>query len=701
LARLAQDAAVISMQDSSEALEGLIHGITTMNTRVLRTYGITLASVTDAQEKYAAEIGKTREELNETEMIQAVLNAVLLQGEQIAGAYEASMETAGKQMRSMNRHVMELKSNIGKPFLGAFTEIIKAATAWLKYFRELTEEGAVFNRILKVIASVVSRVLVKAFDRMGDVFDFVMEHVNNLWQSIEAGQGIWGQLRHVFELFMSRTKPLHVEILPRLFELFQNYLLPVIEKVMKAFVFFAQAIALGQGPVHAIIEALSVLVPKDLVPSILKLHEKWDGFVSSIREFLDKHKDEIVAGLKAIGIAITTYIITSKILRTIQILGLLLGALTNPVVLVLAAIGALGIAWVNNWGGIQEKLADFWENTGRPIFEKIKEWLEEKIPEAITTVVKWFEEELPEAINTTIKWFQEDLPIALEELKEDFQPVIDKALELADAFIESGPTIQEELQKTNDFIRDTFIPSIISSYEGMLENITTALDQIATFWEEHGDTIIEIAGTTMRVVLGAIAGTIAFITNVISAGLALLRGDWEGFWDGLVAAVEGFIEPILEALGTNLEEVRQTWEDNINMWIEILAALPGRLFEIGKDIVIGLLEGLVDAWNAIPEWIETALDDLVATMSSFLRLYSPSGLFEDIGQNMMAGLAKGIQSGAQLPAMAAQVALSQQVMPAVAGVTRNQEFNLNVSTSAPSEPIIADFQMLALLAELT
>jgi len=585
---------------------------------------------------------------------------------------------------------------------------------------------------------------------MGDVFDFVMEHVSNLWQAIEAGYGVWGQLRMVFELFMNRTKPLHQSILPRLVELFQRYLLPIIEKVMKAFTFFAQAIALGQGPVHAMIEALSVLVPRELVPTILKLHEKWSDFVSSIREFLDKYEDEIVAGLKAIGLAITTYIVTSKVIGAIKVLGILLGALTSPIGLLLIAIGALGIAWSKNFGGIQEKLKDFWEKTAKPIFEAIgalgkyflfiieegdylNDWLThlpekwrspiQKIGETFAGILdlgRYFlfiiEEgdylndwltHLPEKWRGPVQRAGEVFA-GIQDLGRYFQFLIkegdylnDWLTHLPEKWREPVQKIGEELIGIANFIRDTFVPSILSSFDGMRENVMTALDQITGFGEEHGEAIIEIVGTAMRVVLGAIAGTISFITNVVTAGLALLRGDWEGFWDALVAAVEGFIEPILAALGTSLEEVRQTWEDNINMWIEILAALPGRLFEIGKDIVIGLLEGLVDAWESIPEWIETALDDLVGLMSSFLRLYSPSGLFEDIGQNMMAGLAKGIQTGAQLPTMAAQVALSQQVMPAVAGVTRNQEFNLNVSTSAKTEPIIADFQMLALLAELT
>lgn len=168
LARLAQDAAVISMQDSSEALSGLMHGITTMNTRVLRTYGITLASTIEPQEAYAASLGKTRDQLTANEKIQAVLNAVLDQGPQIAGAYEAAMDTAGKQMRSMRRHVVELLNSFGAPLLDAFTMAIKGGTNFLKLMRDMAEEGRPLNRIATSLGRIFSAILGRAFSIAGD-----------------------------------------------------------------------------------------------------------------------------------------------------------------------------------------------------------------------------------------------------------------------------------------------------------------------------------------------------------------------------------------------------------------------------------------------------------------------------------------------------------------------------------------------------
>lgn len=118
LARLAQDAAVISMQNSSEALAGLIHGITTFNPRVLRTYGI-IVNMQEAFETHAQKIGKSKDELSNAEKVQAAFNAVMAEGPSIAGSYEAAMENVGKQVRSLVRYKTEAQEAIGQLFIPA------------------------------------------------------------------------------------------------------------------------------------------------------------------------------------------------------------------------------------------------------------------------------------------------------------------------------------------------------------------------------------------------------------------------------------------------------------------------------------------------------------------------------------------------------------------------------------------------------
>lgn len=173
LARVAQDAAVISMQNSSEALDGLIHGITTFNPRVLRTYGIVVDSA-QAFEAYAASVGKAAAELSPAEKQQAMLNAVIEAGSQITGAYEAAMTTAGKQVRSFSRYTEELYEEIGGPLQLAFSDSIQSAAEFVKGLTASAQEGGKLNETLIKVGEEMRVFVSLTFDTVGAMTDFAL-----------------------------------------------------------------------------------------------------------------------------------------------------------------------------------------------------------------------------------------------------------------------------------------------------------------------------------------------------------------------------------------------------------------------------------------------------------------------------------------------------------------------------------------------
>lgn len=139
LARVAQDTGVLAMKDSSEELQHILYGIQTYNTEVLRTAGLNI-NLQESFKKYADEVGKSTESLNANDKMQAALNAVLLEGTRNAGIYEASMESAGKQLRSLTgREIPELIRALGDPFQQAFLNIVSGARSIASSFREALE----------------------------------------------------------------------------------------------------------------------------------------------------------------------------------------------------------------------------------------------------------------------------------------------------------------------------------------------------------------------------------------------------------------------------------------------------------------------------------------------------------------------------------------------------------------------------------
>jgi hypothetical protein len=168
LARVAQDAAVISLSNSTETYDRLIHGITTLNPLVLRTAGLTI-DTSAAYDKYAAEIGKVASELTTQEKQQALLNAVLAEGVKIQGAYDESMKNPIKQLGSMTRLIDDLKVAIGEVFVEALSAVVFKLSEFVKWLTEAVSEGGQLRPVLELLAEYAELAAVK-FGEMADAF---------------------------------------------------------------------------------------------------------------------------------------------------------------------------------------------------------------------------------------------------------------------------------------------------------------------------------------------------------------------------------------------------------------------------------------------------------------------------------------------------------------------------------------------------
>lgn len=138
LGRIAQDAAVVGNVNSSEAFQKLVYGIQSAQVDVLRTIGINV-SFEQSYKQLASQLGVTVDSLTEQQKVQARLNAVLEQGERLAGTYEAAMEKAGKKLTSLARYHQDLANETGRIFTPAlnagvdlYTDYITDLTAGVK-----------------------------------------------------------------------------------------------------------------------------------------------------------------------------------------------------------------------------------------------------------------------------------------------------------------------------------------------------------------------------------------------------------------------------------------------------------------------------------------------------------------------------------------------------------------------------------------
>ena len=147
LARVAQDQAVISGENSTETMMRLTDALITGNSQMFRSMNMTL-DLSGASEELAAQLGKNVNELTEQEKVQARVNAVMEYGTTIAGTYEAAMGDSFKQMGSFKRMINDIAVEAGQHFTPALNTAVFGVRDLLNTVGEMVAEGGALEPVL-------------------------------------------------------------------------------------------------------------------------------------------------------------------------------------------------------------------------------------------------------------------------------------------------------------------------------------------------------------------------------------------------------------------------------------------------------------------------------------------------------------------------------------------------------------------------
>jgi hypothetical protein len=178
LARVAQDLAVVSQSNSTQTLQRLVRGVMTGNSIILRGAGIT-TQAGEAYKRYAAELGVAAGSLNAAQRQQAIINAILEEGTRVAGAYEASMDNAGKVLRSFPRILTNIRIAFGNTLLTGLNPLILGAYRLTQSFAEAINITPKLNKETGEVEEKVGG-LVNAMRALETVFTAIMAPMTNL-----------------------------------------------------------------------------------------------------------------------------------------------------------------------------------------------------------------------------------------------------------------------------------------------------------------------------------------------------------------------------------------------------------------------------------------------------------------------------------------------------------------------------------------
>lgn len=305
---------------------------------------------------------------------------------------------------------------------------------------------------------------------------------------------------------------------------------------------------------------------QEMKDKVVEFRDNMDAAKRKIAEFTAPIAT-IAGNLKDLLLPAFAALATPSILAAIGSIGSVLAGLVSPIGILSLAVGALVLAWQNNFMNIQ--------GYTQQAVSKIQELFT-----AFTTIA-------------------------------------------SEIWTKHGDEIMNRVQTMWNTVKD-----IVGSVLLIIGDLFT---QFVSFVTEHQDQIRDIIFQSWDAISGIVSGVLTTIKGVIQVALSVIRGDWEGVWNGIktifegiwnaiVSLITGVLANIATVFGTNLSTWQtqfQTWMSNIQenwntFWSNIYTT-ASKIIVTVLQLVSDRLTELKTNWDTFISNAETAWDTFWST----------------------------------------------------------------------------------------
>ena len=383
---------------------------------------------------------------------------------------------------------------------------------------------------------------------------------------------------------------------------------------------------------------------KNIVESVKSAVNWWKNLSDGTKDLILKVAGiAIVIGpvLMAVSKLITIGITLGKVLGAVKvvagIVATAIGALSWPVVAVVAAIaGLIGIF-----------VALYNENER---FREIVSLVWEEIKNVIMTVVETVSDFVMGIVGGLVDWWQENNELILE----------------------SARVVWEAIKDTIMAVLEFMLPMIKTAWEGIKNNIAAAWDLITTIVETGINFVKGIIKAVMQMITGdwsgawetiksTVSGLITGIKDIISKQINLALTIIRGVLDNIKAKFSAIFNSLKNIVGTAFTAVKNSIKRGMDTAYNTVTGFFGKFKKAGKKIVTSITDGIKGAIGGVGD----AIGGVAGKIRNFLP-FSPAkeGPLRDLDKLDFGGtISLGIDDGASEVEKAMDEMLSMPFRP--------------------------------------
>jgi len=263
-----------------------------------------------------------------------------------------------------------------------------------------------------------------------------------------------------------------------------------------------------------------------------------------------------------------------------------------------------------------------------PILEPILEILTLIIVDLLVPMLKWIIDKGLKPIIGLVTQFAKLIGDSVPKIKEWISGVVDSVKALWETFTNMFSGVKEAM--------GGFIEAAQEKFGEMSTSVTVMFSNLKTTIVDTWDNIKEAAAQSMEDMKSRFGPLLEKGSEVAGKLKDVYVQTWVDIVEFIKTAIVN-ISKTFEKLWENITGAIQTIKTKFISSIKDFIA-------IGKDILQGIIQGMIDAVGGIGKWIKQICGDIVDGFKDFFGIKSPSVLAaEEIGEPILAGILKPIE----------------------------------------------------------
>lgn len=229
-------------------------------------------------------------------------------------------------------------------------------------------------------------------------------------------------------------------------------------------------------------------------------------------------------------------------------------------------------------------------------------------------------EDLPTIIQHIVKVLPQIISGIIESLLRNLPQIIQAGIDLLTALIHDLPTIIATIVKAIPDIITGIIDALINNIPLLIE---TGIKLFISIVENLPEIIFGIVESIPEIIAAIVEALIKGIPQLAGAGVKIFGSLFENMPD------------IFKNIGENVAEI-------VAKIVKFFKELPGKLYEIGKNMIEGLINGIKSMTENVGNTLKQFGEGCLNQIKKGLRISSPSKVFRDeVGRYMALGIGVG------------------------------------------------------------